>query len=148
MGFEGRLEIKPAADMLKARGLEPGGRVQKFIDNEVINKMGPYTPFLNGELEKSAIQNTVIGTGEVRQDTPYARYQYYGEIYGPNFPIYENGQLAGFRSPKGQKKHPTGRPLQHNTAFHPLAGKMWFERMKADKKDDILDGARKVAGAK
>ncbi|MGF7145298.1 hypothetical protein HNQ56_003739 [Anaerotaenia torta] len=148
MGFDGRLELKPTDAMLKARGLEPGGRVQKFVDQECIRLMAPYTPFLNGELEKSATQSTIIGSGEVKQDTPYARYQYYGEIYGPSFPIYENGQLAGFRSPKGLKKHPTGRPLQHNTAFHPQAGPFWFERMKADHKDNIREGAEKVAGVK
>lgn len=146
MGLNGKLEMKPVSAVLKERGLEPGGRVQKFVDQEVIRLMAPYTPFLNGELERSATQSTVIGSGEVKQNTPYARYQYYGEIFGPNIPIFEGGQLVGFRSPKGQKKHPTGRPLKYNTSKHPLAGKMWFERMKADHRQDILDGARKVAG--
>lgn len=148
MGFNGRVEIKPTDAILKSRGLDRGGRVQKYVDQEVIRLMAPYTPFMNGKLEKSATQSTVIGSGEVKQNTPYARYQYYGEIYGPSFPIFEGGQLAGFRSPKGQKKYPTGRPLQYNTSKHPQAGKMWFERMKADHKQDILDGARKIAGEK
>ena len=52
----------------------------------------------------------------------------------------------GYFSPKGQKKHPTGKMLVYSRAKHPLAGKMWFERMKADRKKEILQGAAKVAG--
>ncbi len=121
-------------------------RVQKYIDNTVIRFMKPYTPFRNGILEKSATLSTVIGTGELHQNTPYARYLYYGKVYGPNIPITKNGKVIGFFSPKGKKKHPTGAALVYSKAKHPLAGKMWFERMKADKRKIILKGAAKVAG--
>lgn len=147
MGFDGRLEIKSTDIILKERGLDPGGRVQRYIDQETIRFMRPYTPKLNGILEESITVGTVIGSGELIQDTRYARYLYYGEIYGPNIPIYKDGQFIGFRSPKGKKKLPTGRPLKYNTSKNPLAGKMWFERMKADHKEDILNGAKKIAGA-
>lgn len=43
------------------------------------------------------------------------------------------------------QKQPTGRPLTYSTERHPLAGKLWFERMKADHKDDILKGAIAIA---
>jgi len=148
MSFNGYLEIKQADIMASNRGLGDMGRVQKFVDSECIRLMGPYTPFVTGVLEKSSTLSTVIGSGEVKQNTPYSRYLYYGEVYGPNIPIFENGKLAGFFSPKGQKKHPTGREMKYNTAMHPKAGKLWFKRMVADCKDDILQGARKVAGAK
>lgn len=148
MGFKGKLEMVPVSAILKERGLEPGGRVQKFIDAECIRLMAPYTPYLNGALEDSATLSTVIGSGEIKQETPYARYQYYGEIFGPNIPVFENGILMGFISRKGVKKQPTGRPLTYNKSKHPKAGKMWFERMKADNKEDILEGAGKVARTK
>lgn len=144
--FDGYLDIKNIVTLGKDRGLGDMGRVQKFVDQECIRQMAPYTPFLNGALEKSATLSTVIGSGEVKQNTPYARYQYYGQVYGPNIPVFENGMIVGFFSPKGQKKHPTGRPLHYNRTGHPKAGAMWFDRMKADRKDDILNGARKVAG--
>lgn len=116
--------------------------VQEYVDSTVIRYMTPYTPMLNGILYKSAILGTTIGSGEIIQVAPYARYLYYGEVYGPNIPIYENEILIGFWSPP--KKHPTGRELKYNTFRHPLAGKKWFERMKADKKDIILRGAQQI----
>ncbi len=121
--------------------------VQKVIDTEVIRLMKPYTPFKSGFLEKSAVFGTVIGSGEIRQIAPYARYLYYGEVYGPNIPIFEGGHLVGFFSPPGQAKYPTGVDIKYDTTHHPLAGKMWFERMKADRKDDILKAAAQSIGA-
>ena len=78
----------------------------------------------------------MIGSGKLTQATPYARYQYYGEIYGPNIPIKKGGAIVGWYSPK--KKYPTGRMLTYSTAKSPLAGSHWFERMKADKKEQLL----------
>ena len=94
----------------------------------------------------SGAQEQPLGSGELRYLSPYARYLYYGEVYGPNIPIYEGEQLVGFFSPKGKKKHPTGRALIYDTSRHPLAGKKWFERMKADHADEIRAGAAKIAG--
>ena len=53
------------------------GNKQKFIDQECIRRMAPMTPRLNGVLIKAATLGTVIGSGEIVQDTPYARRQYY-----------------------------------------------------------------------
>lgn len=51
--------------------------VQAFVDSEVIRLMEPYTPHQSGMLIKSATLGTVIGTGEISQIAPYARWQYY-----------------------------------------------------------------------
>lgn len=138
------VKISPERAMLVRRNLETGGKVQKFIDSECIRRMKPYTPFLSGTLERSATIGTVIGSGTIIQKTPYAHYQYYGIVYAPNIPIFRNGILEGFYSPP--VKHPTDRQLKYSTAKHPKAGKMWFERMKADCKDDILRGAVRYSG--
>ena len=121
-------------------------KAQQFIDSECMRLMVPYTPRCNGMLEESVKLGTVIGSGTLRYLSPYARYLYYGEVYGPNIPIFEGGQLVGFFSPKGQKKHPTGRQMNYDTSRHPQAGKLWFERMKADHADEICEGAAKIAG--
>ena len=110
-----KFDTKSIKQLLKNRGLENGGRVQKFIDNEVIRLCEPYA---NGPLRDSAELHTDIGSGEVIYSTPYARKQYY-QNPGP-----------------GSKKS------------EPLRGKYWFERMKADHGEEILEGARKIAGAK
>lgn len=116
-----------------------GGPIQQFIDSEVLRLMVPYTPMDTGAMIQSAIAGTVIGSGKIEYNSPYARYLYYGEVYGPNIPKKENGIIVGYWLPP--KKQPTGRPLTYSTERHPLAGKLWFERMKADHKDDILKGA-------
>ena len=104
-----------AKKSLKMRGLEKGGRVQKFIDSEVIRLCDPLVPVRSHVLRESATKSTKIGSGLVVYDTPYARRQYY-----------EN----------------TGRWQQGQR------GKLWFERMKARHRENILRGAKKIASGK
>lgn len=132
--------------LLKKYHLEPGGAVQRAIDESCIVYMDPYTPFQSGMLTNSIIPST-IGTGEIIQDTPYARYQYYGELYVD--PKYKKGAFYspehGFWSRPKINKIPSGKPLTYNKNSHPLAGAKWFERMKADHKEDVLRNAQKAA---
>lgn len=144
--YNARLDLDGLQDSLEARGLKPDGKVQKFIDSEVIRLCDPKVPFATGVLKHSAITASVIGQGMVVYATPYARYLYYGQVYGPNIPRYEAGELAGFWSPPGKKKHPTGRKLTYNGA--PERGALWFERMKAERGDDIIRGAAALAGGR
>ena len=65
------------AEIIEKRGLEHSGKVQQFIDSEVLRRCQPYTPMDTGELIRSGIRNTQIGSGEVIYDTPYARRWYY-----------------------------------------------------------------------
>lgn len=63
--------------VLSRRGLETNGKVQKFIDSEVLRKCEPYVPYDNGDIVKSGETNTILGSGEVKYQTPYARRWYY-----------------------------------------------------------------------
>jgi hypothetical protein len=137
MGFNGNLEIKSADIMLKARGLEPGGKVQKFIDSEMIRVMDPLTPRLNGILIKSVTLGTVIGSGNLEYSDPKARYHYYGKLM-------VSPTTGSSWAMKGEKKILTDKDMVYNGA--PQRGPHWFDRAKADNKEDILEGARKVAG--
>ena len=133
-------------DLLNKFGLEPYGRVQCYIDNKVIDECRPYLPASpNHTLEASARIATDIGSGQVIWDTPYAHYQYMGIVYESNIPIVQDGVVMGWFSPPGQAKRPTDRALTYDQSQNSLAGSYWFERMKADKLNDILDGARRVA---
>jgi hypothetical protein len=141
---------KDTAAMLRQFNLEKGGLVQQAIDNAVISYCLPYTPWETGTLGKSPYAHSKIGSGRIIYPGPYARYLYYGEVYGPNFPIFEDGSeepTAWFSKP-GEKKQPTGRDLEYARDVNPLAGSFWFERMKADHLQDIIEEAKNVAGSK
>lgn len=138
------------AALLHRFNLEQGGKVQQVIDKCVIDYCLQYVPWDSGTLGKSAYGATQIGSGEVIYPGPYAHYLYYGEVYGPNIPVFEDdsGIPTRFFSPPGKKKHPTGRALQYKTDVNPLAGSFWFERMKADRLQDIIQEAKNAAGIK
>ncbi len=116
-------------------------KAQEFVDSECIRLMKPYTPFRNGILERAATLGTVIGSGEIHQVAPYARYQYYGML------MVSSITGSAFAS-QGEKKVLTDTPLEYDKSKHPQAGPFWFERMKAEHKEDILQGAAKIAGGK
>lgn len=129
--------------ILERHGLGPMGPVQKAVDAEVIRQCEPYVPFDTGALSRSANLATKVGSGEVVYDTPYAHYQYYGEVYGPNFLVEVGGEMV-WRSPKDGKKTPTGRKLQYDKEVRPQAGSFWFERAMADHKEDVLTAAKEA----
>lgn len=102
-------------------------QAQKYVDNEVLRLSDKYTPFQSGFLKKSGILGTVIGSGTVEYNAIHARYQYYGKVMvGP------------------APKQVTNKDLVYTGG--PMRGAFWFERMKADHKDKILAGAKKIAG--
>lgn len=141
--------ITPDVNKLLSRlNLESGGRVQQAIDKAVIDWNMQYVPWETGLLAKSPYAVTDIGSGTVVYPGPYAHYQYYGEVYGPNIPIFDDDteDPTGWFSPPGREKYPTGRDLQYKTDTNPLAGSFWHERMKADHIDDIVQEAKNNVG--
>ena len=132
-------------DILNEFGLEPGGFVQRTVDQLVIDFCDPYVPASPREsLKTSAGVATEIGSGLVVYDTPYAHYMYMGIVYGPNFLVDINGKLE-WRSYKDRTKKPTNRKLTYDQSRSPLAGPFWLERMKADRMTELLDVVRKAA---
>lgn len=132
-------DMKGDQALIRERGLQPYGRTQKFIDQEVIRLMAPYTPMLTGALEKSATSGTRIGSGEIHQNVPYARYQYYGKLMVSSI-------TGSAWASRGESKILTDKDLVHNKSQHPQAGPFWFERMKTDRKEQILREAQRLAG--
>lgn len=114
------VDFIPLADMLRYRGLETSGKVQQFVDSEVLRLSDPYVPFLTGDLKRSGPLATTIGSGVVQYNMIYAKKVYY------------------FNRGRGKQ----------GTASGGLRGKMWFERMKSDHLKEILTGARKIAGGR
>lgn len=127
--------------------LQRGGPVQKAIDNAVLRYSEPFVPYQTGTFMASARITTVLGSGMVEYPGSFAHYLYYGEVYGPNYPVFDDasGIPTRFYSPKDQKKHPTGRQLQFTKDHHPNATAFWFEHAKAAHLKDIIEEAESVA---
>lgn len=72
----GRLELDDLQKIVARRHLQPGGRVQQYIDSEVIRRCSRRVPVDSHTLRKSAEIHSRIGSGWVRYVTPYAKKQY------------------------------------------------------------------------
>lgn len=97
-----------------------------------------YVPMKTGTLSQQTVITSGENWGEIEHTVPYARYIYYGEIYGPNYPIYQAGQIVGWYSPRGKPKHPTGRKMQYDRSRHPLASSEWDKAAEPAQKPKLI----------
>ena len=111
------------------------------IHNKFAQFCDPYVPMQEGALA----QTTRITPEYVQYTQPYAHYQYTGDVYGPNIPIKDkDGNITGWFSPPGKKKHPTGKPITYSKEKHPLASKEWDKAMMADKGEDFEQAVKEI----
>lgn len=128
------LNILPTEELLRNHGLQDGGPVQRLIDNECMRYMGSYMPRRQaGELEHMMALNTVIGTGQINIPGPYAHYLNEGILY-------VSPTTGSSWAKKDEVKVPTDKELTYAGA--PMRGKKFFDRMKADHKEDIRRSAQ------
>lgn len=131
-----QFNIKEKECLLRNHGLQPGGPVQKRIDSECMRYMSDYMPRRQaGELEHMMMAATVIGSGAIDIPGPYAHYLHEGVLY-------VSPTTGSAWAKKDEIKVPTDRELTYAGAL--MRGKKWFERMKADHKNDILRAAQDI----
>ena len=129
-----KLNVLSHDALLKKYGLQEGGPVQKLVDSEAMRYMSDYMPRRQaGELEHMMILSTVIGSGQIDIPGPYAQYLHEGILY-------VSPTTGSAWAKKDEIKVPTDRLLTYAGA--PMRGKKFFDRMKADHKDDILKDAQ------
>ncbi len=92
-------------------------KCQKYLDNEVLKDTTPYVPMRTGRLFGSGQQGTVIGSGQIVYNAPYARKCYYNNT----------ANFGGTHKP------------------HPQATSQWFEPSKAVNKKKWIAGVKKIA---
>lgn len=127
-------EIKDKDTIIRNHGIQVGGPVQKLVDSECMRYMSDYMPRRQaGELEHMMVLATVIGSGQIDTPGPYAHYLHEGILY-------VSPTTGSAWAKKNEIKVPTDRTLTYAGA--PMRGKKWFDRMKADHKDDILLAAQ------
>lgn len=122
------IKTKPLQTIYKGLGLEEKGKVQQFLGKTVSDNLKKYVSFSSGTQEKS-IQPINSGK-QVEIGVPYARFQAGGKV------------MVGIKNKSswaraGERKVVTNKNLTyHNNS---LRGAHPFERMKADKKESILN---------
>lgn len=72
------VDVKLDTAKINSRLKSGNSRAQKWLDNEVIKDCTPFVPRLTGELERSGVSGTKIGSGVVVWNKSYANRQYYG----------------------------------------------------------------------
>ena len=74
------------------------------INRIVADAAIPYIPYREGAL--SDPHNRIIKPEGIEYTVEYARYQYEGNIMGPNFPIFtKTGEFVQWASRRGKSKH-------------------------------------------
>lgn len=137
MAFEVKINIADAVKDL-ANAFDPDDKLMIYAHTRLAAYCQPYVPMQTGVLA-----NTLSITPNYLEYTaPYAHYQYMGEVYGygPNIPIMQaNGTIAGWVSPPGQRKQPTGRELTYSKELHPLATDHWDQAAMRARGDDLTE---------
>lgn len=132
-----KVELDSLQTILRKRGLDERGRIQKLCDSEVLRQCEPYTPRDTGALVNSATTATDIGSGEVIWNTPYARYQYYGVLM-------VSPSTGSSWAKAGERKVKTETSLTYHGGG--MRGKLWFERWKADRGAELIRRLAAEAG--
>lgn len=100
----------------------------RYEINEIIgNKLNQYVPMKSGALRESL----TVDESSVSWSTPYAQYQWGGEVYGPNLIGFDSSGTARWISRK--PKHPTGRKLGES------AGTAWLKPQFGRKYNDSIE---------
>ena len=77
-GGDGHLNVTLTWDAaFSSRWSQIMDRKQQIVDSEVLRYCSPLVPFRTGALRNSGTIGTVIGSGQVKYVTPYARFQYF-----------------------------------------------------------------------
>lgn len=91
------MKMKPISQIKADLGINPGGRVQKFLTDTCYKHMDKYVPNDVGNLR----DNVDKGTDYITYKSPYAHYQYIGKLY-----VMENGKGAYYSPDYGYWSKP------------------------------------------
>ena len=125
------LEMNTREQILKDKGLDPGGDAQKFHTANVLRRIKRYMPFDTGMTYKVTVAQTDISKPYIITNTPYAKYLFYGKNMVDAKTLKPAVMTPeGWRSRKGSVKVPTNIPLEYRKK-NPQAGPRWDRALTA-----------------
>lgn len=103
---------------------------QLFMANEAKRFMDPYVPANNLVLAQNVSLYVEGDNGVVEYRSPYAHYQYKGELY-------VSSKTGSPWAKSGEYKVPVGKNLKYKTFRHPLATSEWDKAMSKARMKDL-----------
>lgn len=131
-GTSATLTMKEANEIIRNKGLAPGGDAQAFHTQNVLRRIKKYMPFLSGALYKITQIQTDIRRPEIITDAPQAKYLFRGKVMiDPKINAAGFMTPEGWRSRKGSVKVMTSRNLVYTKTKNPMAGPRWDRALSA-----------------
>lgn len=122
MSITVKFNIPSAAELVKKKGLDKDGDVQKQWTSIVNKRITRYMPYRTGVL--SGKKKIMTSNSQILIEGPYAQYQYYGKVMvGP------------------PPKVATDRPLDQKPRYpgNDRAGPFWDKALKAAEMQAMVD---------
>lgn len=112
-----KLKMNPTSQILRDKGLDASGDVQRFHTQNVLRRIVKYMPYRTGATIKLTVIQTDINKPYIITDVPYGKYLFYGKaMEGP------------------APKRVTNRDLQYTKTKNPQAGPFWDRALVAAEK--------------
>lgn len=127
----GSVNIKLNTDKLDRNIRE----AQKKLNMQIAADCDSIIPFQQGALRGSLRYTDGVYGGEMSWNTPYAHYQYEGDLY-----LTEDGRSFAH---KNERKFSTGTPLEYHTSG---TSDHWFEKAKEQNEKQWIDLVKRTAG--
>lgn len=123
-GFSIKIKMNSTSKIIKDHGLDPNGRVVRYLRDTADRLMNPFVPMDNGMLRRN---KTYPRNSEIKYNSPYAKYQYYGKLM-----LTKNGASW---AKLGEKKVLTSKKLKYHTSG---TGAHWDKLMMQRCKNDLI----------
>lgn len=135
------MKLKPISEIKTRLGIEPNGKVQKFLTQTCYKHMDKYVPKEDGAL----LENVLLKNDSITYQSPYAHYQYVGKKYVDSKT--KKGAFYsedyGYWSRPGAEKEPTNVDLNYHTAG---TGPYWDKKMVSAEIDDVVKEVQQFTG--
>lgn len=120
------LELNSVEQIMRDKGIDPRGDVQKFHTQNVLRRIQRYMPYRSGMTIKVMIAQTDVSRPEIILDVPYGKYLFYGKA------------MEG-----APPKAVTDRDLHYTKTKNPKAGPRWDRALSAAEGAQMADDLRR-----
>lgn len=135
-----KVNSRSVAEILRRKGLDMNGDVQRFHTANVLRRIVRYMPNRTGATIDLTQAQSPISRPEINTFVPYARYLHEGKVMvnaaTGKGPAYIPG--VGYRYRKGITLMATDRPLDISRAKNVDAGPFWGKRLQEKEGDAML----------